>query len=165
MKLNSFFGGCLIATAIVSGAFLLCCDCNKAPVCNTTETNMEVTYDTIPVFVNAPVPKDSTVITYVTIPVPVSDTTTVDTLQATIPITQKMYRDSTYQAWVSGYMPALDSICVFQHTKTITKTITNTQVIHKAKRWGLGVQIGFGVTPNKFEPYVGIGVSYNIFSW
>ena len=82
-----------------------------------------------------------------------------------IPITQKIYQDSTYQAWVSGYKPSLDSIQVFQPITTITRTITTTEVKYKAKRWGVGVQAGIGITPTKVEPYIGIGVTYNIFSW
>ena len=34
----------------------------------------------------------------------------------------------------------------------------------KQKRWGIGPQIGIGVDKNlKFTPYIGVGVSYNIF--
>lgn len=33
------------------------------------------------------------------------------------------------------------------------------------KRWGIGVQAGIGLTPNKVEPYIGIGIHYNILSW
>ncbi len=60
---------------------------------------------------------------------------------------------------------ALDSIRIFQPVTTITKTITNTEVQYKTRRWGIGVQVGIGVTPNKIEPYVGIGVNYNILTW
>ncbi|WP_353477695.1 DUF6808 domain-containing protein, partial [Xylanibacter muris] len=60
---------------------------------------------------------------------------------------------------------ALDSIRIFQPITTITNTITNTEIRYKAKRWGLGVQVGMGITPTKVEPYIGIGVSYNLFSW
>jgi len=72
---------------------------------------------------------------------------------AIVPISQKIYRDSIYTAWVSGYKPSLDSIEVYQRTITIKE---------RAKRWGIGAQMGYGLTPKGFQPYVGVGVSYNI---
>jgi len=41
--------------------------------------------------------------------------------------------------------------------------------IYEPKRWGIGVQIGYGINhiDNKFQtsPYIGIGVSYNLFNF
>ena len=124
----------------------------------------DTVYDTIPYY--QPVPKDSTVLRYKTITVPhiehLIDTTNVevyDTIQ--IPITQKEYEDSTYHAWVSGYEPNLDSIYVFP--KTITITRNNTQIV--SKRWGVGLQLGVGYNGSKVSPFVGIGVSYNLWNF
>lgn len=76
---------------------------------------------------------------------------------------QAYYEDSRYRAWVSGYRPKLDSIEVYP--KTIYQTVTN-DIYHavkpKMKRWGLGLQAGYGY-PGGF--YVGAGVSWNIFMW
>lgn len=78
---------------------------------------------------------------------------------------QAYYEDSLYRAWVSGYRPRLDSLMVFP--KTVYQTVTN-DIYHpvaikpKRKRWGLGVQVGYGY-PSGF--YVGGGVSYNLFMW
>ena len=173
MKLNSFFSGCLTTLIVVAGAALIYHGCQRTPDPITTEETIGITRDTIPVFIDTPIPRDSTVLRYVTVPVPVqdtiwthvADTLRTDSVNVVLPITQKMYQDSTYQAWVSGYMPALDSIRVFQPVTTITRTATNTQIKYKTKRWGLGVQAGVGFTPTKVEPYIGIGVTYNIFSW
>ncbi len=77
-----------------------------------------------------------------------------------LPITQKMYhKDSLYTAWVSGYMPQLDSISVFCPQKIIT--ITKTE---KTKRWNVGLIGGYGVglKHGKLEPFVGVGVSWNL---
>lgn len=172
MKNNSFLTGFVTALIIMVSMALLYRGCQKHDV-PSSEKVIEIVYDTIPVFIDTPVPRDSTVIRYKTVTVPVydtikfhhADTLSSDSVTVTLPITQKVYKDSTYEAWVSGYMPALDSIIVFQPTKTIINTITNTEVRYKQKRWGLGVQVGIGFTPSKIEPYVGIGVSYNIFSW
>jgi hypothetical protein len=78
---------------------------------------------------------------------------------------QAVYEDSLYRAWVSGYRPRLDSIEVYP--KTVYQTVTN-DIYHpvvvkpKKKRWGLGLQAGYGY-PGGF--YVGGGVSYNLFMW
>lgn len=172
MKFNSFLVGAATTMAVIAGFAFAFKSCqSKQPTRKTEETTTVV--DTIPKFIDQPIPRDSIVLRYKTIKVPIydtisvfrSDTLLVDSVNVEIPITQKIYRDSTYQAWVSGYEPALDSIKIFQPITTITNTITNTEIRYKAKRWGLGVQVGMGITPTKVEPYIGIGVSYNLFSW
>jgi len=173
MKANTFLSGCLITLAVVLGTALLYHGCQRDRVEFDSKSKTEVKYDTIPVFIDTPVPKDSLVIRYKIVKVPVYDTikaSLADTLSsdstfAVLPITQKHYSDSTYEAWVSGYDPALDSIRVFKPVMTITNTITNTEIRYKQKRWGIGVQVGAGLTPNKIEPYIGIGVTYNILLW
>lgn len=86
-----------------------------------------------------------------------------DTIQVTLPRTQAFYQDTTYRAWVSGYRPQLDSIEVYQKEKIVTIT---ERVNTPPKRWGIGVQAGYGVTFGKGTwqgaPYVGIGVSYDL---
>lgn len=85
--------------------------------------------DTIPYFV--PVPRDSIVVKYVIarLPSAVNDSVgshAVDTVHRSdsvavaIPITQKVYEDSTYRAYVSGYRPRLDSLFLFPRTQIIT---------------------------------------------
>lgn len=173
MKLNSFIGGCLTTVIVFAGTALIFRGCQNSPVVTDTKETTEIARDTIPVFIDTPMPRDSTVLRYETIKIPVYDTIrpavadilVTDSISVEIPITQKLYQDSTYQAWVSGYHPALDSIRIFQPVTTITRTITNTEVRYKTKRWGVGVQVGIGMTPNKVEPYVGIGVTYNILTW
>ena len=81
-------------------------------------------------------------------------------ISAPIPITQMRYTDSTYTAWVSGYIPSLDSIYVYPKRKIITTTIRP-----KPKRWGVGVHSGVGITTKGVQPYIGIGISYNIFTF
>lgn len=78
-------------------------------------------------------------------------------------ITQRVYQDSNYTAYVSGYMPSLDSIAVYNRTiyRDITTTITPPKP--RPKRWGLGIQAGYGVGTNGVQPYVGVGLSYNVF--
>lgn len=82
-----------------------------------------------------------------------------DSALAVVPITQKVYADSTYRVWVSGYNPRLDSIQVYRQTIVTTKTET---VVRK-RRIGIGVQAGYGYgfRYRGLEPYVGLGVSWN----
>ena len=92
------------------------------------------------------------------VPVPVPGDTVRDTLY--LPITQKTYKGSLYTAYVSGYRAKLDSIEVYSKTRTM---FVSWRV--KRTRFGLGVQAGYGITGNKLSPYVGVGVSYNLFAW
>jgi len=94
-----------------------------------------------------------------TIRVPYFDTLRLkDTLYQILPRTQKYYaKDSVYQAWVSGYRPALDSINIFQKNVTETVTIRVPQ-----KKWGVGIIGGYGVGENGLSPYVGVGLYYRI---
>ena len=134
-----------------------------------------------------PIPKDSTVIRYitqtlpvkpkpdnkpvdsqpvdstsVTVPVAQDSTTTqqpADSATVIIPITQKYYKEEEYEAWVSGYQPSLDSINVF-HPHTVT-------TLPSAKEpWvdiSIGLQMGVGYTgQNGFQPYIGVGFQIGI---
>lgn len=173
MRADSFVSGCLTTITVALGAVLLYHGCQRDRTVVSSEKTTEIVYDTIPVFIDTPVPTDSVVLRYKTVCVPLYDTTKVhhagtlasDSTSIVLPITQKHYSDSTYEAWVSGYDLTLDSIKIFQPVMTITNTITNTKIKYKQKRWGLGVQVGIGITPSKIEPYIGAGIIYNIFSW
>ena len=86
-----------------------------------------------------------------------------DSLQLVLLRVQRHYSDSTFDAWVSGIDPRLDSIKTYQTNIVITKEIPVIQV--KKTRWGLGVNAGYGVGQGCLTPYIGVGVSYNILSW
>lgn len=72
-----------------------------------------------------------------------------------LPIVQKEYLTDNYHAWVSGYNSALDSIDIFPKTVYITKR-------QPARRWGIGVTAGYGISRAGLSPYVGIGGFYRI---
>lgn len=85
-----------------------------------------------------------------------------DSVEVIIPMSQKVYEDSTYRAYVSGYNAKLDSIFVFRRSEYITKT----RILRSPpKRFSVGLQAGYGYTPKGFQPYVGIGVSVNLLSF
>ena len=125
-----------------------------------------------------PAEKGKTVIKYVTIPSnndaqngddsDIQDTSLCDG-SVILPVVQKQFSDdSTYTAYVSGpeydQWPKLDSIIVTQ--REITKTIKETVTIQKKRsRFGIGLQAGYGYgfMSHKIEPYIGVGISCNIF--
>lgn len=82
-----------------------------------------------------------------------------DSVEVELPITQKVYGDSTYRAWVSGYRPSLDSIEVYRKTVTIERTL-----VQKPKRWSIGVTggYGYGLLHGRPDVFVGVGVSYRL---
>lgn len=125
--------------------------------------------DTVPQYF--PAPKDSVVTRYITRYLPVHSTDTVDryvvervtdTVAVEIPITSKHYGSDTYDAWVSGYEPSLDSIKVYQRTEYITETITRMK---PPNRFSFGLQggYGYGFRSKTWEPYVGVGIDIRIF--
>ena len=138
---------------------------------NSHSSEMKVKVDTLfvydTIFVEKPVFKKVEVIDTIRMPVPITDTLMLhDTVFVNLPIEQRQYGDTRYTAWVSGYRPQLDSIQIYQRTEYITKEI---KTVTKPKRWGIGLQAGYGVSLHKGQvfpaPYIGVGLSYSIVSW
>lgn len=78
-----------------------------------------------------------------------------------LPIVQRHYADSTYEAWVSGPIdPRLDSVRVFAPTTIITK-----REWKPPKRWHIGITAGYGYGSKGLQPYIGVGITYSIFSF
>ena len=128
---------------------------NKAA---TEPTLCDTIVDTITVI--KPIAVDSVVTRYKWVNVErVKDTTIVnevsevvfDTIRVRLPIESKHYTAESYDAWVSGYEPSLDSIKVYQR-----------EVKPKQSRWSIGLQGGVGMTPKGLQPYIGIGIGYRL---
>ena len=138
---------------------------------NSHSSEMKVKVDTLFIYdtiiVEKPVIKKVEIIDTLLLPVPITDTLMLhDTVFVHLPIEQRQYSDPRYTAWVSGYRPQLDSIRIYQQREFITKEI---KTVTKSKRWGIGLQAGYGIALHKGQvfpaPYVGVGLSYSIFSW
>lgn len=83
----------------------------------------------------------------------IEEPTTLNRVQAT-------YEDSLYRAVVSGYIDArLDELTIYQRNKT--ERIESNIFVKSRKRWGLGLQAGYGTGGT----YLGVGICYNLFSW
>ena len=74
-----------------------------------------------------------------------------------------IYKDSTYTAVVGGIEPYLKSIEIYPKTIYVNNNTTTT--IKVRSRFGLGVQVGYGLSRNGLQPYVGVGVQYNLIQW
>ena len=91
-----------------------------------------------------------------------------DSVQVELPYIQKEYRDSTYEAYVSGYKDVnLDSIRVFQYNKIVQINNQIEKIKYKNKHWHIGpsVGVGYDFKNNRVAPYLGVSVQYSIFSW
>ena len=77
-----------------------------------------------------------------------------------LPVEQVVYRDSLYEAYVSGVRPRLDSIFL----KIPRQTVTVTKTIRKSPRLSLGVTVGPGYDFIHKQPTVGVtvGLSYRL---
>lgn len=141
----------------------------------------EVVCDTVvivdTVMVSMPVARDSAVVRYVEKFVPlvrldtavvrggvpmVKDSTAVDSALVRLDISQMHYKGAEYEAWVSGHEARMDSIRVFPTTTTILREKTKPP-----DRWQIGITggVGYGIVSRKVEPFVGVGITYRLFSF
>ena len=152
----------LAALLLLSGYFL------GRRTARATESECIVQVDTLrirdTVLVDKPVPVEVRVVD--TMLVTVADTIRLsDTVYLRLPREIKRYEDSLYRAQVSGYRPALDWIEVYPQTVYLTKVVKTQDV----RRWGIGLQAGYGAYVAGGQvglaPYVGVGISYDILRW
>lgn len=87
--------------------------------------------------------------------------TTADSVTVSVPVESVEYSGDGYRAWVSGWQPSLDSLRFDRIT-----AIPAIEPPHERpgqRRFSVGIQAGYGITPRGVQPYVGIGVAYRIF--
>lgn len=153
----------LLAALLLLSGYLLGRRADRAP-----ETAEIVRTDTLRIrdtlFVEKPVHVEVRVVD--TMLVAVTDTVHLnDTVYLSLPRETKVYGDSTYTAQVSGYRPELDWVRVYPQREVVTRTIS----VDSRKRWGFGLQAGYGAYVNagqvRLAPYVGVGISYDILRW
>ena len=158
----------LYILGLIFGAFLL------SLVWRRCADNTVVVSDTIfkVVKVDRPIVRESTIVKYKVVRLPIANDTICvssrkcicvsDTIKDSafvqVPIEQKVYSDSNYTAWVSGYNPRLDSINITHQEVSFHKLVNNSS--KGSKRLYLGIQLGYGITPRGMQPYLGLGVSY-----
>ena len=149
----------LYIIGLIIGAFLL------SLVWRRCADSTEVVTDTIfkVIKVDRPIVRESTIVRYEVVQLPIANDTICvsdtikDSIFVEVPIEQKVYSDSNYTAWVSGYRPRLDSISINHQEVSYHKLVNNSK---GSKRLYLGIQVGYGITPRGMQPYLGLGVSY-----
>lgn len=157
---------CCVLVCSLCLNWVLCCENGKGRIEGRikTDTTSVTVVDTATY--TPPVARDSVVVRYVRMRVPVVRDTLhsiyTDTIQVDMPITQKRYEDSTYTAWVSGYEPSLDSIRVYARKDVVT---INKIIKEPPNRFVVSFNVGYGLTQNGLHPYIGIGVGCKLFSF
>lgn len=161
--LKKFLIAALLAVLLLLSGYFLGKRTAHAP-----EPELVIRVDTLRIrdtlLVEKPVPVEVRIVD--TMLVAVTDTVHLnDTVYLSLPRETKVYGDSTYTAQVSGYRPVLDWVEVYPQTEIVTRNI----FVDSRKRWGIGVQAGYGAYVNagqvRLAPYLGIGISYDILRW
>lgn len=203
MKINKWLliGILGIGALVFASGFFLGKHIYNKPLETKIERDTLVVHDTIPDYL--PMPKDSATIKYITkwFPMYKAKTDTItnteyitmhDSVLVQVPIMQKHYGNETYDAWVSGFEPKMDSIKVYQKTEYITERITlmkppnkweldivggidyNTaqktyapyalgELMYKPNRLQVGIQGGVVKNGDKAEPIVGGKIKIRVF--
>jgi hypothetical protein len=89
--------------------------------------------------------------------------TDADSIAVLIPIEQRHYVDTCYEAWVSGYSSSLDSLRIYSTTKEIQTTVTTKK--YATSRWGLSLGLGIVATSTNVTPGIFIGATYTFLSF
>ena len=84
-----------------------------------------------------------------------------DTIYAVLEREQVVWEDSLARIYASGINPEVDSVFHYRTEKVINHIIP----VKANPRWGIGIQGGVGVGKGGLNPYVGVGVQYNILTW
>lgn len=155
----------LLAVALLVAAFLIgrCSAPQEAP-----EPHVVERVDTL--YIRDTITREKPV--YRTKYVSVTDSVRVvvrDTVVVSLPREMSVYEDSLYRAEVSGIEPSLDRIEIYAPTRVVTRTETRDIFVTSRKRYGIGIQVGYGVGFYNgivhTSPYIGVGMSYNILTF
>ena len=80
-----------------------------------------------------------------------------DTVYVWMPIENVVWTDSLCSVYAHGVMTEIDSVRHYNESKLIYPE-TNP----RPKRWGIGIQAGYGASKDGLTPYLGFGISYAI---
>ena len=152
----------LFIAGVVAGFFVSRHFAAKEPVPGTVTVKVDTLYLHDTILVEKPKIVEKRVVDTMTVEVP--DYIVVhDTAYVNLPREEVVYRDSSYRAVVSGFLPRLEEIEIYRQDRIVT--IETEKVVKARSRWAVGAQAGYGITPAGFQPYLGVGVSFNLLSW
>lgn len=155
--------GTLIAAVLFFSGFLTRQCTFKLP-----EPKIKERSDTVylPDTVKVPEPVEVERIVKDTMYVDVGDVVVVhDTTYLPLPREYVTYQDSSYRAVVSGFRPRLEELTMYPKKEVVTIQTEKIYTEYKHYKFGVGIQAGYGITPSGFQPYLGLGVSYNLFGF
>lgn len=113
-----------------------------------------IVWDTI--FIDKPIWVTSKVRDSVRIAVPKVQADTIhDTVYVYLPQQEIVWTDSLCSVYAHGINPVIDSVAHFLPTRTIIQK-------PNPKKWGIGIQVGYGASEDGLSPYIGIGVTYSL---
>lgn len=81
-----------------------------------------------------------------------------DSAAVLVPLESCIYEGPDYRAYVSGFRLSLDSIRLYRKVSVVTS-------VAQPKRWSIGLQAGYGITPHGFQPYIGLGVEFRFIAF
>lgn len=159
MKQIATIAVCLIGAVLLSRH----CSSPSVEVREVVRRDTIVLHDTIREPIPVPVVRE--IVRYDTIRIPVGDSLRGDSVAVSLPIERKTYQTEDYRAVVEGYKPSLVEMEVYQHSAVVTKTVERT--VTDKKRWGIGIQAGYGYNFGSGKPgiYVGVGIQYSLIRW
>lgn len=82
-----------------------------------------------------------------------------DAVAVSVPISQRIYDEAEYTAWVSGYEARLDSIELHRDQLTVQREV---RILPKQRKWGCVAGAGIGVGMHGVTPMIGVTVGYRI---
>ena len=152
----------MIFSAVILGAFLL------GRATKPVQTVNVMYHDTLPPIVRIDTVRDTLLVPkYVQVERfdTIRDTVDGNPIYLPVPISSYLFTDdSTYRIDMEGYHVKARSIEVYP--RTITQTvIERIEVPGTPKRWGIGISAGGALTPHGVQPYIGVGVQYNLILW
>lgn len=152
----------IIFSAVILGAFLL------GRATKPVQTVNVMYHDTLPPIVRIDTVRDTLLVPkYVQVERfdTIRDTVDGNPIYLPVPISSYLFTDdSTYLIDMEGYN--VKARCIEVYPRTITQTvIERIEVPAKPKRWGIGVSAGGALTPHGVQPYIGVGVQYNLILW
>lgn len=152
----------MIFSAVILGAFLL------GRATKPVQTVNVMYHDTLPPIVRIDTVRDTLLVPkYVHVEHfdTIRDTVDGNPIYLPVPINSYLFTDdSTYRIDMEGYNVKARSIEFYPRTVTQT-IIEQIEVPRKPKRWGIGVSAGGALTPHGVQPYIGVGVQYNLILW
>lgn len=166
--MKKFLSWLFVSVVLFVTGFLVCYKCVKEPVFGETKTVTDtLTYYDTSLFAG---PKLSELIVKRypkekdTIRIPATPEIVHDSIYYTVPREEVEYRDSSFRAVVSGFLPRLEEMEIYQKERVVTIETTRT-ILKEQSRWALSVSAGYGVSTAGLAPYIGVGVSYNLFTF